>query len=80
MELCIFDLDGVLLDSCDIHYTALNEALRRFTDKTISRADHENIYNGLSTRTKLSRIGIDGAVAEDVCVCKQDLTIRALLF
>lgn len=78
MELCIFDLDGVLLDSCDIHYTALNEALRRFTDKTISRADHENIYNGLSTRTKLSRIGIDGAVAEDVCVCKQDLTIRAL--
>ncbi len=76
-KLVIFDLDGVLLDSCDIHYTALNQALAQFTDKTISRIDHDTVYNGLSTRTKLSRLGLDPAVAEMVYGCKQELTIRA---
>lgn len=78
MELCIFDLDGVLLDSSEVHYLALNEALRQFTDKTISRDDHERVFNGLKTREKLSRLGLDPAVVEMVFACKQERTIHML--
>ena len=50
-KLVIFDLDGVLIDSKDYHYEALNKALGR--DYAISREDHINIYDGLSTLEKL---------------------------
>ena len=47
-KLVIFDLDGVLIDSKDYHYEALNQAL---SDKySISREDHVSIYDGLPTR------------------------------
>jgi HAD superfamily hydrolase (TIGR01509 family) len=73
-KLIIFDLDGVLLDSCEIHYDALNQALREIVGREISPKDHESIYNGLSTRTKLHRMGIEG---DDVYVRKQELTAHA---
>ena len=34
-KLVIFDLDGVLIDSRDIHYIALNDALRLIDDKLV---------------------------------------------
>lgn len=73
-KLIIFDLDGVLLDSCQIHYDALNQALREIVGREISLNDHESMYNGLSTRTKLHRMGIEG---DAVYVRKQELTIQA---
>lgn len=55
-KLFVFDLDGVLLDSTDIHYTTLNQALRESGAECISRQDHECRYNGLSTRAKLATL------------------------
>ena len=50
-KLVIFDLDGVLIDSKDYHYDALNQALG--SEYTISREEHVSIYDGLPTRKKL---------------------------
>jgi HAD superfamily hydrolase (TIGR01509 family) len=73
-KLIVFDLDGVLLDSCDIHYDALNQALQEVVGRTISKHEHETIFNGLSTRTKLSKLGVFGDDAERVYKRKQELT------
>ncbi|MFA5490736.1 MAG: HAD-IA family hydrolase [Candidimonas sp.] len=52
--LIIFDLDGVLIDSKDIHYEALNIALKEFGDQyAISREEHLSTYDGLPTKSKL---------------------------
>ena len=57
-KLIVFDLDGVLVDACDWHKTALNKALRESGYETISDYDHEHKYNGLPTRVKLDQMGI----------------------
>lgn len=50
----IFDLDGVLVDSKEIHFNALNLALKSINDKyIISVEEQEKIYEGLTTRSKL---------------------------
>jgi len=53
-----FDLDGVLVDSCDWHRDALNIALVEAGYAEIDAIAHKNIYNGLPTRTKLEKLGI----------------------
>ena len=51
VKLVIFDLDGVLIDSKEFHYEALNQALG---DKyKISKEEHLNQFDGLSTIDKL---------------------------
>lgn len=53
-KLIIFDLDGVLIDSRDLHYHALNDALRTVgKEYVISREEHLSRYDGLSTTKKL---------------------------
>ncbi len=53
----IFDLDGVLVDTKEIHFLALNEALEKFNaKKVISKHEHETIYDGLPTNIKLERM------------------------
>jgi HAD superfamily hydrolase (TIGR01509 family) len=53
-KLCIFDLDGVLIDSRELHYEALNDALNDIHEKyIISREEHLSSYDGLSTTKKL---------------------------
>lgn len=61
MNSVIFDLDGVLLDFCEVHYETLNQAIREVLGDAyvISRADHETIYNGRSTRDKLRMLGFE---------------------
>ncbi len=48
----LFDLDGVLVDATEIHYEALNQALKLF-GYSISREAHIKVFNGLPTRKKL---------------------------
>jgi HAD superfamily hydrolase (TIGR01509 family) len=48
----LFDMDGVLVDAREWHYEALNYALSIFGYE-ISRVDHINKFNGLSTKKKL---------------------------
>lgn len=53
-KLIIFDLDGVLVDSKEIHFNALNLALSYFgNDLVISRDEQDNTFEGLTTRSKL---------------------------
>lgn len=53
-KLCIFDLDGVLIDSRDLHYHALNDALKKVgSEYVISREEHLSVYDGLNTTKKL---------------------------
>jgi len=53
-KLFIFDLDGVLIDSKDVHYEALNLALSRIgSEYVIDREEHLSKYDGISTTKKL---------------------------
>ena len=51
----IFDLDGVLVETKDIHFHALNLAIKKICkiDEAISYKDHLNKYDGLPTIVKL---------------------------
>lgn len=51
----IFDLDGVLVDAREIHYEALNNALKRF-NYNITREEHLSTFDGLSTKKKISNV------------------------
>ena len=62
----IFDLDGVLLDSRDLHYYALNDALRLISeDYVISREEHLSSYDGNTTTTKLKLLTKEKQLPED---------------
>jgi len=56
-NLVIFDLDGVLVDSREMHYDALNRALEKIDSKyVITRDEHLSLYDGLPTSRKLSML------------------------
>jgi beta-phosphoglucomutase-like phosphatase (HAD superfamily)/dTDP-glucose pyrophosphorylase len=53
-KLIIFDLDGVLIESRELHYQSLNDALRSIDPKyIITRDEHLAVYDGLNTTRKL---------------------------
>ena len=84
MELVVFDLDGVLLDFCEIHYQTLNSAICDVAGPTfeISRKEHNTIYNGRNTRSKLKllceRKELPADLEEPIFQRKQALTLAAL--
>jgi len=84
MKLVVFDLDGVLLDFCEVHYESLNDAIAEVCGKAfcISRDDHESRYNGRSTRAKLMMLaedkGLSPALFEKIFARKQYLTANAV--
>lgn len=76
-KLFIFDLDGVLVNTCDMHYKCLNNAISEIAgeDFQINRADHDSIYNGLSTKSKLKLMkNINKELHSDIYQKKQELT------
>jgi HAD superfamily hydrolase (TIGR01509 family) len=53
-KLVIFDLDGVLIESRELHYYSLNNALKSIDPKyVINRDEHLSVYDGLNTSRKL---------------------------
>jgi beta-phosphoglucomutase-like phosphatase (HAD superfamily)/dTDP-glucose pyrophosphorylase len=53
-KLIIFDLDGVLIESRELHYQSLNDALTSIDSKyVITRDEHLSVYDGLNTTRKL---------------------------
>lgn len=53
-KLVIFDLDGVLIESRELHYHSLNAALESIGKKyVIGRDEHLSVYDGLNTTKKL---------------------------
>jgi len=83
MKLIVFDLDGVLLDFCEVHYETLNQAICEIAgaQHAISRHDHETVHNGRSTRTKLGVLqkkGLSPLLFEAIFSRKQVLTSLAV--
>ena len=80
--LVIFDLDGVLVDACEWHRIALNEALKEVGSQEISLPDHYGIYNGKPTRVKLIKLtklgALDEALHQEVYNLKQSKTIEII--
>ena len=66
IKLIIFDLDGVLVSSKDIHYVSLNAALHHIDPKySISYEEHLGKYDGLSTRKKLTLLSKEKGLPEE---------------
>ena len=82
-KLVVFDLDGVLLDSKELHFEALNLALSSFSESfVITPSEHSTKYDGLSTRRKLELLHSDKALPEElfeeIWRRKQEITIQML--
>lgn len=71
----LFDLDGVLVDACDWHYEALNQALEKKIGFKISYDEHIKKYNGLPTRVKLKMLGLDSNISNEIEKLKQEITL-----
>ena len=81
--LVIFDLDGVLIESRDVHFDSLNIALSRIDPKyVITRDEHLSKYDGLGTTTKLKMLSEDKGFPESshqkIWEDKQDATLKIL--
>lgn len=78
----LFDLDGVLVETRDLHYRALNAALQAHGAVPITPVEHADEFNGLPTSTKLDRLVKYGRVrSEDIAsiqALKQKETRRLL--
>jgi HAD superfamily hydrolase (TIGR01509 family) len=60
IKLVVFDLDGVLVESKETHYKALNLALAELGDQfVISSDDHLKAFDGLPTTQKLQKLTED---------------------
>ena len=83
IKLIIFDLDGVLVSSKELHYEALNKALYNVNpDYQISFEEHIGKYDGLSTRKKLNKLteekGLPVLIHDKVWDDKQVETMRLI--
>lgn len=80
-KLVIFDLDGVLIDSREIHFDALNYALEKLGPEfVISKEDHLSVFDGLPTSRKLDllteRRGLPASKHQQVWEDKQKATLE----
>lgn len=55
----LFDMDGVLVDSLDSWWKSLNDALRKFKHKTISKDQFIEEYWGFSLQENLEKLEIE---------------------
>lgn len=83
IKLVIFDLDGVLVESRELHYIALNKALEDIDQKfVISREEHLCKYDALTTTEKLKRLtkekGLPLESHNKVWRLKQDKTLQEI--
>ena len=82
-KLVIFDLDGVLIESRELHYEALNDALRKVgTEYVITREEHLSLYDGLNTTKKLEMLsekkGLDRKFFNQIWQDKQVATFNLI--
>jgi phosphoglycolate phosphatase/AHBA synthesis associated protein len=60
----LFDMDGVLVDSLDSWWNALNSALQRFKHQKISREEFIKTYWGHDLKANLKRLHLNPEVAQ----------------
>ena len=82
-KLVIFDLDGVLIESRELHYEALNDALRKVGNNfVITREEHLSLYDGLNTTKKLEMLsekkGLDRKYFNQIWQDKQVATFNLI--
>ena len=76
----VFDLDGTLVETRDLHKEALNEALRSVAGAAfvISEDEHQAEYDGLSTAQKLKKLNtaknLNPELNKAIWARKQELT------
>lgn len=83
IKLVIFDLDGVLVDSREHHFLALNRALAEVDNRyVISPKEHLQLFDGLSTQRKLDLLtaqrGLDRQLHPFIWEKKQQLTFEVI--
>lgn len=83
IKLVLFDLDGVLIDSREHHFVALNRALEAVDERfVISKRDHLQLFDGLSTERKLQILsderGLDHNLHHQIWKMKQQLTFQVM--
>ena len=78
IKLIIFDLDGVLCDTPDMHYETFSKALKEFTGITVTKKEHDLDFNGLSTKLKLKILQnthrFTDEIVNKIWIRKQELT------
>lgn len=84
IKLIIVDLDGVIIDSREIHYKALNLALADIDPKyVITKEEHLAKYDGHPTKYKLDLLtkdkGLSPLLYDAVWRKKQDVTQQVIL-
>jgi len=80
-KLVLFDLDGVIVDTKQVHYEALNDAISNYDPKyIITEQEHVSRYDGLKTRTKLTMLseekGLPYSAHQQIYDQKQETTIQ----
>lgn len=80
IKLIIFDLDGVLVDTKNLHFDALNNAL--YDQYKITWNEHLSVYDGLKTQQKLDMLskekGLPIELHKEVWDKKQQITLNLL--
>jgi beta-phosphoglucomutase len=74
----LFDLDGVLVDTCELHYLSFNKALVTHGRDPVAREYHDKHLNGIPTTLKLTKLGYSSDEAAKVNITKQQFTQEAL--
>ena len=82
-KLIIFDLDGVLIESRELHFESLNTALAKVDHKyVITREEHLSKFDGLSTTKKLEMLsqsrGLDRKFFDQIWNDKQTATFELI--
>ena len=83
IKLIIFDLDGVLVESRELHYIALNKALSEIGEHyVISKEEHLCKYDALTTTQKLKKLTAEKNLPEKyhnrVWELKQQKTLQEI--
>ena len=83
IDTIIFDLDGVLISSKDIHFKALNKAIQKVgINYQINYTDHLNRFDGLPTVIKLEILNkeklIDKKYNKKIILEKKNITKKEL--
>ena len=81
VKLILFDLDGVITDTKEIHYRTLNKAISEIDPKyIITEHEHVTRYDGLKTITKLNMLtedkGLSATTHKQIYDKKQKLTLE----
>ena len=74
-KLVLFDLDGVLVNTKQIHFDALNESLAKNGYPEISPEEHTLEYDGLTTEQKLIKYNVAHHERNKIALRKQAITM-----